>query len=1361
MQSKNAIGNLKNRYVAVLKKCDLLNVFGSLAVATALAGALVASPILAENAFAELVNTGSVSSMNSQNTLVGTASYGNDPTLTNNGKIEFGDKYTLGGSVDYIIGMYGHDAGSSYRFTFTNNGTLTVNDTSGSKAAATAYGMYALSTLQDVNTLRNTSSMTINASGGTDSNIAYAMYAGGYNNKLVSEANSSINVTATGDSVNRSTATAYGFYTEGDGTLEVANNGTLTVSAQKGESVTRSETTFSDSAYGIFATGAGTHLLANNGMLTVEAKATATTYDTNSQAYGIYSRNGISATVNNTSSLKVTSVGADNANNTSFVHDYSNTFAYGIKVESASSETKNTGTIEVKAEGGAAGSLVKDAGNNSNYAYAHAEAYGILAENDSNHTIINENSVSATALSGDTFVHILYDSDIIVPLLFSHANASALEANGNGNQEITNSSSLTAIARGGTATGLSTKHYASAQTDAYAYAMNAFGEGSHILKNTNGTIKVEAISGDFIYGGGQNATSNAEAYGLRAFSLTDGNHKLTSSGTVTVSATSGDADFANQNYAIAYGLYAHSQFDGSHTLSSDGSLNVTATSGVNTIGKNYAQAYGLYAEGAGNHSLTNKGTITVSSTSEATRSSQASPLASGVSDAFGMFAIDGVSHTLINNGDINATATTFTNSTNYSEHAQTGAYAMYARGDGGHTLQNTKNISARATGGYAKSYNSVAVASAEAYAQAEGMYVRGNGNHNVSSSGSIIVNTTGGYAEADQTLSIGDSAYADAFVYARGMNIDGIGEYEVANSGTITVTATGGEAIASALEDPNKPPQVQRSIAFADANARAYGINIGNNAIGYTVNNSGTISVTATGGKASASNDVPEQIKAYNDAKAYGIHIEENPNVQNVVALLTNTGSITAKASAKSGGTAYAYEVYSENNFTVDKWATTLRTWSENDTVFGLENGDTVTFANGNSGATLILRPGTAEQGFVQGQEYKVANMVAIEDGNGDMQLQSTIDGSIASVSSDIEFWKAALNTENANAPTVSLTLNEEVLTTPAETTSTVTTQTVVAQLQNIGVQVQKISKLFFKLFGATFLSAPSNNQELGLLDTTGMAAGSESEAPRWAVFATPYGSYTDNNEYDFNTGTFGVSAGASYSFNNQFSAGFHLDFNRSDTDAGAIENDLTSFALGVHGNYFINNNWYVGGSASYVFVSNDATYTQNIGTAQDDYSSNAFITRVSTGYFFEINENSLIYPEIGLSYLYTNSDDYTFHFAASPASDITNRMDSFSALYADFTLAWEGNYQVASGALIPNLGIGIRQNLTGSDVKSVTELLGSNYEAISSSDETTFLIDAGLMYSSGNFSIGAQYSGEFGSEQQNHTGSLQAIYRF
>lgn len=38
MLTKGAIGNLINRYNAVLKKCRILNTFGSLALAAALAG---------------------------------------------------------------------------------------------------------------------------------------------------------------------------------------------------------------------------------------------------------------------------------------------------------------------------------------------------------------------------------------------------------------------------------------------------------------------------------------------------------------------------------------------------------------------------------------------------------------------------------------------------------------------------------------------------------------------------------------------------------------------------------------------------------------------------------------------------------------------------------------------------------------------------------------------------------------------------------------------------------------------------------------------------------------------------------------------------------------------------------------------------------------------------------------------------------------------------------------------------------------------------------------------------------------------------------------------------------------------------
>ena len=47
MQTKKAIGNLLNRYRAVLKKCHLLNTFGTLALASALMAAGAGSALAA------------------------------------------------------------------------------------------------------------------------------------------------------------------------------------------------------------------------------------------------------------------------------------------------------------------------------------------------------------------------------------------------------------------------------------------------------------------------------------------------------------------------------------------------------------------------------------------------------------------------------------------------------------------------------------------------------------------------------------------------------------------------------------------------------------------------------------------------------------------------------------------------------------------------------------------------------------------------------------------------------------------------------------------------------------------------------------------------------------------------------------------------------------------------------------------------------------------------------------------------------------------------------------------------------------------------------------------------------------------
>ncbi len=81
--------------------------------------------------------------------------------------------------------------------------------------------------------------------------------------------------------------------------------------------------------------------------------------------------------------------------------------------------------------------------------------------------------------------------------------------------------------------------------------------------------------------------------------------------------------------------------------------------------------------------------------------------------------------------------------------------------------------------------------------------------------------------------------------------------------------------------------------------------------------------------------------------------------------------------------------------------------------------------------------------------------------------------------------------------------------------------------------------------------------------------------------------------------------------------------------------------------------------------------------------------------------------------------------------------------------------------SILPKVGLGLRQNLTGSDFDSSFDFIGTRYETTASSDDTTFLANAGVDVKNGNFTFGVQYNGEFGSDQQQHGGSLTFKYEF
>ncbi len=390
--------------------------------------------------------------------------------------------------------------------------------------------------------------------------------------------------------------------------------------------------------------------------------------------------------------------------------------------------------------------------------------------------------------------------------------------------------------------------------------------------------------------------------------------------------------------------------------------------------------------------------------------------------------------------------------------------------------------------------------------------------------------------------------------------------------------------------------------------------------------------------------------------------------------------------------------------------------------------------------------------------------MVAVDthedDEIAEMELQKTINGTIASVETEVNFLKASLG-GTKESPTVTLSLVDTNL--PSGALTNASLKTAFTQMQNIALTMNKI---FLDIYTDANLSVDADDTEetasLGN-NTLGLAAGSENVRSKWSVFVTPYGSYTDNSKYDYDAGTYGVTAGLSYSFSPQFSLGMHFDYNATQSNSNALESNADTFAIGAHSSYLIDENWFVNGSATFAFANNDIDYNAFGESVGDNFKSNSLYAAANVGYVFDVNKNNIIVPEVGLSYLYISSDAYSLAFnnPANALYDLDINSSDYSALFANLMVTWRGNFDAKNGTIKPHLGIGIRQNLTGADIDSSFELFGSRYDTEVSTDATSFLANAGLEWTNGTCSLGLYYDGAFGEDQVSHTGTLKFVYKF
>ncbi len=890
-------------------------------------------------------------------------------------------------------------------------------------------------------------------------------------------------------------------------------------------------------------------------------------------------------------------------------------------------------------------------------------------------------------------------ADGIISLSSTNAEVYGMYANARGNHILTNNGSITATS-----------------TNQLAYGMYAYGYGDHTLTN-NSNIKV---------------TAHNKAYGM--YTLADGNHTLTNSGTITTTST--------DNYA--YGMFADG--NGDYTLTNSGTITGISTNSTASGIQAYAESY------EGNHKLTNTNSITVNAFNIAYGMSAYSndnkmhmltnsgtiQVTSSNSEAYGMRAYEtNGSHTLTNSGTITTTA----HDNAYGMHA-------YARNDGSHTLTNSGTLTITAhdnaygiyayasnDGSHTLTNNATIIASSKAV-NAYGMRADGDGNHTLINNGEITVISEASYAYGmsgddgyGHTLTNSGTITVTAQDTATGMRASASGAHTLINNGTLIVSSQDDDASAMRTFGNYGHEIVNNSIIKVTASDDAYGIQTSGDGT-QVVTNNGIITSTTTG-----SND-----------KAYGIYVSTFGK-----NLINNTGIINLSALKGS-----AFEVYGVNSYTIGTYATTLRTWTANDAVFGIENSyNNVTFDN----STLILRPGTKAQGFEYGKEYKVTDMITIASTD---TSPTAITGKIQNAVAEVPFLTANLNNSDIANPKVSLNANIN-----ADTVSpTVLAKLSVDKMHNKITKIasRKINKMIERRMAKNLKQVSEKAYEQGVIVAGDMLTSAPSyQENTWAIYLDAYAGYTGNSEYNFGTHTKGITFGGEKAISDKLSVGLALDFSDSATDGkDSLVADSKDITLAANADYFINPNWYVSGTMALSFGESDMDYMLSPSLyAKDDFNSQAYYLSLNTGYVYEINENNIIVPEVGLSYLNTQNDDIALDFASSDLYDLHINNESFSALYANLMLTWQGQYDTKLGVLRPSAGLGIRQNLTGSGIDSSVMLTGTSFDTVVTEDDTTFITNLGLEWQKGAFSMGISYEGGYGSEQTSHSGNVKFRYEF
>ncbi len=543
--------------------------------------------------------------------------------------------------------------------------------------------------------------------------------------------------------------------------------------------------------------------------------------------------------------------------------------------------------------------------------------------------------------------------------------------------------------------------------------------------------------------------------------------------------------------------------------------------------------------------------------------------------------------------------------------------------------------------------------------------------------------------------------------------------YDFLNDGKITAISTNNNAYGMSASGTGNHTLTNSGTIIATANGTAYGM-FASGTGNHTLTNSGTIIATSK------------------DRNAYGMHVDGTGT-----HTISNTGFINARG-------VKAYEVFGDGNATLNikDFATTLRTFTTTDSVFGGSSNNTTINLNN---SRLIFRP---EQNGLN-KDYSLTNLVFTDVAK---------DVALGKITTEVPFLKAVVTGDGMTA-TTSVRLEANV--------NSNTVQGATSSLQSIGIvqgQMNNIATNLNKQTANTLFAKAQSDDKIYVASSDLNGIDIFEKDKKWQSFADIYVSDIKNSKYNYNGNASGIFGGVNYRSSDKLIIGGHFDFNFSKLDQDSLDTntDSKSLAFGLHSSYALNPSWYISAQLTGALSKSNSDYALLGDTTDATVDTNTIYTSIDTGYLYTIlkdkNIEHTLTPQIALSYLYMKNDSYdiTWSNPALAIYNISYDSNKFDAVYLSPNINYKATFTTQDDydiSLLANLGA--RVNLTDDEIENSFRLLGDNFTTISTEDRTTATTNLGVELKEGDISIGLNYDGAYGSNQKVHSGRISFKYDF